>query len=161
MEGFDIRQPVGPKHPDFHLTWLVQGPLALIRNYCPSPPYYKMSISSTSICSLSCSSGSSGMEDTFTTPRQNKACDNPNAPADRKATGDTSQKSWRDEITGRIHFFPGSFEQFLEDLVPCSAPYTLDDDLSHAFDEYVPVKGQEVSSYGGLVSRSGISFSSL
>ncbi|KAI0788266.1 hypothetical protein C8Q74DRAFT_1367019 [Fomes fomentarius] len=91
-----------------------------------------MSISSTSICSLR--SGSSGS-------------------SDRKATGDsTSQKSWWYEITGHVHLFPGPFEQFLKDLVPCSVPYTLDDDLSHAFDEYVPVQGQEVSGYSAVWS---------
>ncbi len=82
--------------------------------------------------------------------------------ADRTATGDsTSQKSWWYEITGHVHFSPGLFEQFLKDLVPCSVPYTLDHDLSHVFDAYVPVQGHEDSGYSSLVSRCGASYLSL
>ena len=52
-----------------------------------------------------------------------------------------------------MHYFPGSFEQFLDDIVPCSVPYTLDaDQVAHAFDSYVPVEGKEISGYNDVVS---------
>ncbi|KAI0750140.1 hypothetical protein C8Q80DRAFT_674703 [Daedaleopsis nitida] len=87
-----------------------------------------MSISSTSIRSTSgCSCGS-----------------------DVWAGGATSKTSWRAEIQGRVHWFPGPFEHFLDDLVPCSVPYTLTNDITDAFAGYKPGKGKEISSYEGL-----------
>ena len=91
------------------------------------------------------------MANVLTTPRQNKSHDQPIKPADVNATGEVSATSWREEISGRVHYFTGTFEKFLDDLVPCSTPYNLTDDLTHAFDEYEPVVGHETASYDGLV----------
>ncbi|RPD54811.1 hypothetical protein L226DRAFT_515198 [Lentinus tigrinus ALCF2SS1-7] len=60
--------------------------------------------------------------------------------------------SWRAEITGRIHFFPGQFDQYIDDLVPASKAYRPARDISDAFSLYSPEKGREVDSYPGLIT---------
>ncbi|KAI0749782.1 hypothetical protein C8Q80DRAFT_1269600 [Daedaleopsis nitida] len=86
----------------------------------------------------------------YASPRCGKSCAQPVKPADVYAGGTTSKTSWREEVQGRVHWFPGPFEDFLDDLVPCSVPCTLNDDISNAFDGYRPGKGKEIPSYPGL-----------
>ncbi|KAI0692471.1 hypothetical protein C8T65DRAFT_522545, partial [Cerioporus squamosus] len=61
-------------------------------------------------------------------------------------------ENWRAEITGRIHWFPGQFDQFLDDLLPSSVPHEPTNDIDNAFSAFNPEKGKEVWSYNGLIA---------
>ncbi|KAI0373623.1 hypothetical protein BV20DRAFT_962839 [Pilatotrama ljubarskyi] len=66
---------------------------------------------------------------------------------DSKAVKD----GWESEVEGRILEYPDSTDYFIEDLLPTSTPFKLNDNLDDAFNTYDPQKGKEVDGYKGLL----------
>lgn len=71
--------------------------------------------------------------------------------ADKNQTNPKNKKAWAGELSGRVHFYGKTVDEFIDTLLPCSAPYTLDDDLKDAFKAYNPRPGREVEEYPNLV----------
>ncbi len=92
------------------------------------------------------------MADTFTSPRHKRGNTHPVRPAEVHSTKAAAAEAWRAEMTGRCHWFPGQFDNFLDDLLPSSVPYEPMNNITDAFSSFQPVKGKEVLSYDGLVS---------
>ncbi|KAH9855754.1 hypothetical protein C2E23DRAFT_548789 [Lenzites betulinus] len=59
---------------------------------------------------------------------------------------------WENELKGRIHAYPGTVDDFITTLVPCTTPFTFDQADKGAFWDYKPQEGQEVSSYPHLLA---------
>ncbi|KAI0353660.1 hypothetical protein OH77DRAFT_575578 [Trametes cingulata] len=59
---------------------------------------------------------------------------------------------WESEVENRVLQYLHSADDFIDDLLPTSTPFTLSDDIDDAFKSYDPKKGKEVDGYAGLVS---------
>ncbi|KAH9902362.1 hypothetical protein C8Q73DRAFT_633301 [Cubamyces lactineus] len=57
---------------------------------------------------------------------------------------DAVKDGWGDELSGRICEYPGTVSQFIDNLMPCSAPFTPSANLNNAFARYDPQPVQEV-----------------
>lgn len=117
-----------------------------------------MSISTASISSRFCCSGSSGMRSTVT-PRTKKGSNHPRTKADVLQKNEDAKEAWRHEIAGRINVLDDdsdTIEDYLTTYVPSIVPYqppTVKNAKTSAFAKWSPKKGEERQSYPELVSR--------
>ncbi|KAL1949934.1 hypothetical protein VTO73DRAFT_8815 [Trametes versicolor] len=86
------------------------------------------------------------------TPRVKKSQQAVVATADRKQTNAQNRDAWASELSGRVHFYGKTIDQFIDTLLPCSTPYTLDGNLNDVFKAYKPGPGREIEQYPNLVS---------
>ncbi|KAI0355846.1 hypothetical protein OH77DRAFT_268114 [Trametes cingulata] len=59
---------------------------------------------------------------------------------------------WESEVENRILQYQNSADDFIDELLPTSTPFSLNDDINDAFKSYDPKKGKELDGYAGLVS---------
>lgn len=85
------------------------------------------------------------------TPRVKKSQQAVVATADRKQTNAQNRDAWASELSGRVHFYGKTIDQFIDTLLPCSTPYTLDGNLNDVFKAYKPGPGREIEQYPNLV----------
>ncbi|KAI8982706.1 hypothetical protein BD414DRAFT_537726 [Trametes punicea] len=65
------------------------------------------------------------------------------------------KRGWAKELEDCVLLFPGSVTEFIDKLLPCSAPFPEDDDpayLDDGFANYNPVDGQEGKEYPSLLA---------
>ncbi|KAI0636326.1 hypothetical protein C8Q77DRAFT_1156006 [Trametes polyzona] len=62
------------------------------------------------------------------------------------------KKGWEDELKDRIQVFPGTVQEFIDTLLPCSTPFVATPEVLNAFWAYNTHQGDEVSSYPALLS---------
>lgn len=110
-----------------------------------------MSISTRSCCSTSYGSGMASKA----SPHARRTGGVPaNTRADVRKDSQTVKKAWENELKGRIQAYPGTVDDFITNLVPCTTPFTFDPAAKWVFWAYKPEVGKEVSSYPHLVRRS-------
>ncbi|KAI9001494.1 hypothetical protein BD414DRAFT_35729 [Trametes punicea] len=91
---------------------------------------------------------------TTATPRSLKSAHFSKSRADVKQNSPAVIDGWASELSGRILPYGATVDEWIDTLLPCSTPYTLDDDIHHAFSSYRPEKGKEIREYPRL--RSGL-----
>ncbi|KAH9847665.1 hypothetical protein C2E23DRAFT_787100 [Lenzites betulinus] len=109
-----------------------------------------MSISTCSYCTSS--SYSSGMATIQSTPRRLCGQNIAKSHADVLQASRANQIGWEGELSGRILSYGRDVNQFIDDLVPCSTPFTRNDNLSEAFSNYQPGAGREVQECPNVAS---------
>ncbi|KAH9849646.1 hypothetical protein C2E23DRAFT_356433 [Lenzites betulinus] len=62
------------------------------------------------------------------------------------------RKGWENELKGHIQAFPGTIDNFITILVPCTEPFAFDQTAKDAFSNYKPQAGKEVESYPHLLA---------
>ncbi|KAH9895251.1 hypothetical protein C8Q73DRAFT_493288 [Cubamyces lactineus] len=75
--------------------------------------------------------------------------------ADVVKDSNTVKHGWASELKDRINLFPGQVHAFIDELLPCSAPFPDDadhSDLEDAFKDYNPGAGKEVPEYPNLLA---------
>lgn len=100
-------------------------------------------------------SGSSGMAGQPSTPGRVSGANNHPACAADKLQSNVIE-SWKRELVDRINIYDGSKDKFIRTFVPsrarCTFNTSMNSKLKDAFANWTPVAGQEVESYGVLVS---------
>lgn len=72
-----------------------------------------------------------------------------------KKLNTAGRNAWAGQLGGRIHIYGDTADQFIDDLLPCSAPYMWDDNLVHdAFKAYTAGPGKEKLDCDNLVGVS-------
>ncbi|KAI0373637.1 hypothetical protein BV20DRAFT_750961 [Pilatotrama ljubarskyi] len=70
----------------------------------------------------------------------------------RSSSKHSLKGSWECDVENRIIQYPDSAEYFLDELLPTSTPFTLEDDVDDAFKLYEPEERMEVDGYQTLLS---------
>lgn len=95
------------------------------------------------------------------TPSKLKGPGHPaNTKADVQKGSEAVKNGWQSELDGRILQFPGTAEEFIDDLLPRADKFKFPEvkrakakkKLDAIFDEYKPKKGKELREYPHLVS---------
>ncbi|KAI0363171.1 hypothetical protein BV20DRAFT_1058270, partial [Pilatotrama ljubarskyi] len=102
-----------------------------------------MSNSTGSYCGSIRYSSDSGMP-IPASPRRNKGvCPPANTRDEVRENSKAVKDGWESEVEGRILQYPDTTDEFIEDLLPTSTPFTLTNDIGDAFKSYDPKKGKE------------------
>lgn len=72
-----------------------------------------------------------------------------------KKLNTAGRNAWAGQLGGRIHIYGDTADKFIDDILPCSAPYVRDDNLIHdAFKTYAAGPGKEKLDCDNLVGIS-------
>ncbi|KAI9067735.1 hypothetical protein FKP32DRAFT_1672828 [Trametes sanguinea] len=90
---------------------------------------------------------------THASPHKVKSLGNmANTRADVTRDSEVVRNGWASELRGRLQLFDCEVDNFIDTLLPSSAPFALDNDVDNAFATYEPAAGGEVESYPGLLA---------
>ncbi|KAH9855743.1 hypothetical protein C2E23DRAFT_893185 [Lenzites betulinus] len=81
-----------------------------------------------------------------------RSCCSTSYGSDVRKDSQTVKKAWENELKGRIQAYPGTVDDFITNLVPCTTPFTFDPAAKWVFWAYKPEVGKEVSSYPHLLA---------